>query len=164
MELDYRRFFKGISKERIDYLVVGGLAVNLHGIPRMTYDIDLMILLDTENIIRLIRVLKRWGYSPRVPVQAEELADKKKRETWIREKNMKAFTFINDKEPLGEIDLIIDSPIPYNLLRERAVLFNIAGVEVPVISISDLIALKALSGRKQDLSDIEHLRTIIEKG
>ncbi len=65
MELDYQQFFNVIDKEGIDYLVVGGLAVNLHGIPRMTYDIDLMILLDTENIMKLIKILQGWKYYPR---------------------------------------------------------------------------------------------------
>ncbi len=163
MELDYQQFFNGIDKEGIDYLVVGGLAVNLHGIPRMTYDIDLVILLDTENILRLIKILDRWGYYPRAPVQAEELADEKKRAHWIKEKNMKAFTFYNDNEPLGEIGLIIDSPIPYDALRKTAVLFDIGGVNVPVISIPDLIEVKLQSGRSQDLADVEHLRTILEE-
>jgi hypothetical protein len=54
MDLDYQRFFEGLNKEDIDYLVVGGLAVNLHGIPRMTYDIDLMVSLDTGNIMKLL--------------------------------------------------------------------------------------------------------------
>jgi len=162
MELDYQQFFYVIDKEGIDYLVVGGLAVNLHGIPRMTYDIDLMILLVAENIMKLIKILQGWKYYPRAPVKAEELADENKRALWIRDKNMTAFTFINDNEPLGEIDLIIDSPIPYEPLRKKAVLFDIGGVSVPVISIPDLITVKLQSGRSQDLADVEHLKTILE--
>ncbi len=76
---------------------------------------------------------------------------------------MMAFTFINDNEPLGEIDLIIDSPIPYKVLKEKAVLFDIGGVNVPVISIPHLIEAKLQSGRNQDLADIKHLKAIIEE-
>ena len=50
MELDFQRIFKELNKLKIDYLVIGGLAVNFHGVPRMTYDIDLMLLLRPENI------------------------------------------------------------------------------------------------------------------
>ena len=41
MNLDYKKIFKGLNSAGIDYLVVGGLAVNFHGIPRMTYDMDI---------------------------------------------------------------------------------------------------------------------------
>ena len=49
--LDYQTIFKKLNQKKIDYLVVGGLAVNFHGIPRMTYDLDLMILLEPNNIL-----------------------------------------------------------------------------------------------------------------
>ena len=163
MELDFQRIFKELSDEGIDYVVIGGLEVNLHGIPRMTYDIDLMILLNARNIKKLVIKLKSWGYLPRVPVQSEDLADEQMRNSWVREKNMKAFSFYSDKQPLGEIDLIIDSPIPYEEMRKRATILDLGGVNVPVISIPDLIELKLKSGRKQDLSDIEHLRSLLEE-
>ena len=163
MELDYQTIFKELNEERIDYVVVGGLAVNLHGIPRMTYDIDLMILLDTENIMKTVARLNNWGYLPRAPLKAEDLADIEKRTSWVEEKNMKAFTFYNEKEPVGEIDLLIDSPIPYGALRKRAVMFDILGAKVAVISIPDLIELKLNTGRKQDLSDVEHLRSLLQE-
>jgi predicted nucleotidyltransferase len=163
MELDFQRIFKELSDEGIDYIVIGGLAVNLHGIPRMTYNIDLMILLNARNIKKLVIKLKSWGYLPRVPVQPEDLADEQIRNIWVREKNMKAFSFFSDKQPLGEIDLFIDSPIPYEEMRKRATILDLGGVNVPVISIPDLIELKLKSGRKQDLSDIEHLRSLLEE-
>ena len=63
MELDYQTIFTELNKERIHYVVVGGLAVNFHGIPRMTYHIDLIIGLDTENIMKTVTRLKSWGTS-----------------------------------------------------------------------------------------------------
>lgn len=50
MELDFQRIFHELNELMIDYLVIGGLAVNFYGIPRLTYDIDLMILLEPDNI------------------------------------------------------------------------------------------------------------------
>ena len=162
MELDYQRFFRELNQKGIDYLIVGGLAVNFHGVPRMTYDIDLMIHLAPGNINRLIVKLKSWGYVPRSPVQPEELADEQMRAFWIREKNMQAFNFCNDKQPLSEIDVVIDSPIEYQELKRRAIVFDLKGVKVPVISIGDLIEIKRKAGRKQDLSDIESLQKVLE--
>ena len=55
IDLDYKSIFKELNRLKINYLVVGGLAVNFHGVPRMTYDIDLMILLKSDNILKLIQ-------------------------------------------------------------------------------------------------------------
>lgn len=163
MELDYKAIFEELNEENIDYLVVGGLAVNFHGIPRMTYDIDLMINLDSANILKLVSKFVKWGYRPRVPVNPEDLANEKKRNNWIKNRNMKAFTFYNERQPIGEVDLVMESPIPYDELRARAVTIELEGQEVPVVSIQDLIELKLEAGRKQDISDIENLRAILEK-
>ena len=163
MKLDYRTIFEELNKDRIDYLLVGGLAVNFHGIPRMTYDIDLMIALESQNIIRLVSKMTGWGYRPRVPVDPRELADKDKRSLWILDKNMKAFTFYSESEAIAEIDLLIDSPISYEELKSRAVVFDLEGVHVPVVSVLDLIEMKMQAGRQQDLSDVEHLKIILEK-
>ena len=163
MRLDYRTIFEELNKERVDYLLVGGLAVNFHGIPRMTYDIDLIIALESENITRLVSKMTGWGYRPRVPVDPRELADKDKRSVWILDKNMKAFTFCSDSEAIAEIDVLIDSPISYEELKGRAVVFDLEGVRVPVVSVLDLIEMKMIAGRQQDLSDAEHLKIILEK-
>ena len=163
MELDYKEIFNELNKLEIDYLVVGGLAVNLFGVPRLTYDIDLMIHLESENIKKLVSKLTQWGYKPKVPIDPFEIADEVKRNLWISNKGLKAFNFYSEHLPVGDIDIIIDSPIPYRDLKERAVKIQIQDVTIPVVSIQDLIELKLRSGRKQDLSDVEYLKIIMEK-
>ena len=93
MNLDYKIIFKELNKAGIDYLVVGGLAVDFHGIPRMTYDLDLMLLLEPDNILKMVSKLTKWGYRPRAPVDPRDWADAARRESWIAEKGMKAFSF-----------------------------------------------------------------------
>jgi hypothetical protein len=100
MELDFQRIFKEFNKLKVDYLVVGGLAVNFHGVPRMTYDIDPVILLESANIKKIVTKLKKWGYRPRVPVDPIELADSRKRNAWIQEKGMKAINFYSENDTL----------------------------------------------------------------
>ena len=163
MDLDYQTIFKELNLLSIDYLVIGGLAVNFHGVPRMTYDIDLMILLEKENIIKLIDMFTKWGYKPKVPVNPQDLSDKTKRNSWINNKGMKAFNLYSDSQPIGEIDIVIDSPMTYDELKSRAVFIEFPGGPVPVVSIHDLITLKSYAGRKQDLADVEHLKLILEK-
>jgi len=64
---------------------------------------------------------------------------------------------------LDYLDIIFDSPIPYDELKKRAVMIEISGERIPTISIPDLIKLKERSGRKQDLSDVEYLKMILER-
>jgi hypothetical protein len=130
----------------------------------MTYDLDLMILLERENILNIVAFLSKMGYRPKVPVDPKGLADDLKRTMWIKEKNMRAFTFYSDTHPLGEIDLLIDTPVPYAQIKKRALSIEIQGVSIPVVSIPDLIRLKRKTGRRQDLSDIQHLKKIFPKG
>ena len=163
MELDFKGIFKELNELKIEYLVIGGLAVNFYGVPRMTYDIDLMILLGTENIGKLVEKLTAWGYRPKVPVNPIDLADEDKRNNWIEEKGMMAMKFYSEALPIGEIDIVFDSPIPYDELKSRAVMMELQGEKIPTISIHDLIRLKEKSGRKQDLSDVEYLKMILER-
>jgi hypothetical protein len=160
--MDYEAIFSGLSREMIDYLIVGGLAVNFHGIPRMTYDIDVMISLEKPNILKTVSMLDSWGYRPQVAVDPRDLTDQETRNQWIQDKNMRALSFYNQQSPMGEIDLIIDTPIPYERLKAGAVIFEVKGNPVPVVSIQDLIELKRLSGRRQDNSDVEHLLKVMQ--
>jgi hypothetical protein len=163
VDLDYQTIFKKFNKLGIDYLVVGGLAVNFHGVPRMTYDIDLMILLERKNILKLVSQLSQWGYKPKIPVDPRDLADERKRNSWIRDKGMKALNFFAERLPLGEIDIIFESPVPYHELKGRSVRIELGEIQVPLVSIQDLIELKARAGREQDLADVKHLSRILEK-
>ena len=162
MDLDFQTIFKELNQIGIDYLVVGGLAVNFHGVPRMTYDIDLVILLEPENILRLVTRLTQWGYRPKIPVDPRDLADELKRNSWINEKGMKALNFYSETLPIAEIDIVIDTPIRYEELKSRAIRVELQDEQVPTVSIHDLIELKLRAGRKQDLSDVEHLRMVLE--
>ncbi len=65
--------------------------------------------------------------------------------------------------PIAEIDLVMESWVPYEKLKSHAVRINLQGVKAPTVSISDLIEMKRGPGRKQDLVNIEYLRKILER-
>lgn len=161
IELDYLDIFKGLAEAHVDYLVVGGIAVNLHGIPRMTFDIDFIVDMDAANISRLVEKLSLWGFRPRLPIQAAMLADPCAREEWVSKRNMKAFSFVHPEQPIAEIDILLVSPAPFAELQSRALAKPLACFSVPVISIDDLILMKQNTGRAQDAADITQLRKII---
>jgi len=120
-----------------------------------------------EKIDRgLLKELRQRLQAPRQvkeKVDPNDLADESRRNSWIQDKGMKALNFHSETLPVGEIDIVINSPIPYKALKGRAVVFPLQEVKIHVASIHDLIELKLHAGRKQDLSDVEYLRIIMEK-
>ncbi len=156
--LDYLGIFREFNKTGIKYIVCGAIAVNLHGIPRTTYDIDILLELDDDNINKFLKLLKKWGFKPKVPVDIMDFAVKKKREEWIKEKNMKAFNLYNSKWAISEIDILIDTPVDYNKAIKNVVYKKADGVKIPTISVKDLIKMKQKAKRLQDEADIRYLR------
>ncbi|MDI6758256.1 MAG: hypothetical protein QMD94_01055 [Candidatus Omnitrophota bacterium] len=160
--LDYLGIFKEFNAKKIKYIVVGGMAVNFLGIPRATYDIDLLVSLKDKNLQRFLTLLKKWGFKPRIPVDIMDFADKDKREGWIKNKNMKAFNLVNPAWAIQEIDIIIDTPIDYNKAIKGAKNVRFYNIAIPTIMIDDLILMKSKSNRQQDKSDISHLKKLLK--
>ena len=158
--LDYTSIFKRLNDGKIKYIVVGGMAVNLHGIPRMTYDIDLLIDFGEKNTNKFLRLMNEWGFKPKAPVDITDLARASKREAWIKEKNMKAFNLINPAWAISEIDVIIDAPVDYAEAEKHVRLIDTGNVAIPTISIPDLIKMKRKTGRQQDKMDVEYLEAL----
>ena len=78
----YEDVFRELYKNKVRYIVVGGRAVNLYGVPRMTADLDLMVDLEKENVLKTVNILKSLGYVPKIPENPENLANQEKREEW----------------------------------------------------------------------------------
>jgi hypothetical protein len=137
---------------------VGDIAVNLYGIPRMNYDIDILLYLEESNAKRFVEQMIQWNFKPKIPVKPMDFLDVNKRNNWIKNRTMKAFCFVNPDWAISEIDIIIDSSINYEEAITRAMFITINGIKVPIISIDDLITMKQVSMRDQDISDIEYLK------
>jgi len=160
--LDYISIFKEFYKREIKYIVVGGLAVNFHGIPRATYDIDLLLKMADDNLKRFLELMKQWRFRPKIPVDIMDFAKKEKREDWMKNKYMKAFNLLNSKAVVKEIDVVIKSIVNYELADATAVYIELQDVKIPVIGIRELIKMKKSAGREQDKADIRYLKRKIE--
>jgi hypothetical protein len=154
----YYELFEALYKARVRYLVVGGLSVNLHGVPRVTGDVDLIIAMDRENIHSLAEVLKGLDFLPRLPVNPEDLSDREKVKTWIEEKNLKAFSFYHRKDNYKSVDIVLVHPLDFEKAFANRTVKPAKGIEIYVASIDDVICMKEWSGRKQDLSDAALLK------
>ncbi len=156
----YEDVFSKFNQKKIQYMIVGGLAVNLYGVPKMTADLDIMADLSKENLLRLIEAVTELGYLPRIPVKAIELANPHNREEWKKEKKMHVFTFWHPSKPYQQIDVFIENPIDFDAAYKSRETVRAGGLEIPLISLDHLIILKKISARKQDLSDIEALKKV----
>ncbi|MDI6840037.1 MAG: hypothetical protein QMD71_04150 [bacterium] len=156
----YEAVFRELNKHKVRYLVIGGIAVNLYGIPRATADLDLMVEMTSENLKKLITAIEQLGYRPKVPVKALDFADPVKRKKWQAEKGMVVFNFFHPAKPFESIDIFVDNPIRFEIAEQNKKIVTAGEIKIPLISINHLIELKKVSGRKQDLSDIEHLQEI----
>jgi len=155
----YEDILVAFHKQKVKYIIVGGVAINLHGFIRNTADMDILVEMSDENLRKIVSILKKKGYHVKQPVDPIGIADKRIRHDWIHNKNMKAFNFYKEDE-LKEVDIIIESPVSYQEAKKNALELKIDDIKISVISIKDLIKMKAYAGRDQDQKDIEQLKRI----
>lgn len=150
-----------LNDAEVPFLVVGGIAVIHHGYGRVTQDVDLVIRLEPEVILRAFEALASLGYRPAVPISAEQFADAESRERWKREKGMKVLKFWSDEHRETPIDVFIDEPFAFEAEFAAApVRESQAGLPVHIVSLSTLLAMKRQAGRPRDLADIDELNLL----
>jgi len=140
---DFREFLKLLNAAKIEYMLIGGYAVALHGVVRPTKDMDLWFAVRDDNLTRLIDVLERFGF---------------------RKGAITPDMFTGEKEifrmgvPPNRLELFTSIPgVNFAACHTRAVPLDLDGICVPVIALQDLLQNKRASARPQDLSDIAKL-------
>jgi len=151
--------FRKLNEAGVRYLVAGGLAVVAHGHVRFTKDIDLVLALDEKNVLGALGVFREMGYRPVVAaIRLEDFAHASERRRWVEEKDAKVFTLFSDEHRFTPIDVFIEEPFPFDAANAGALEQEYApGIPVRFVSRDDLIAMKRLAGRPQDMADIEAL-------
>ena len=153
--------FRAFDDAEVRYLVVGGVAVVLHGYPRFTADLDLVVELSASNASAAIAALQTLGYRPRAPVRAEDFAVENIRASWREDKGLTVFSLWSPSYPGTEVDLFVEEPFDFGEAWSRRldVLLD-DGTTVHVVGIDDLRALTASVGRPKDVDDIAQLDAI----
>jgi hypothetical protein len=159
----FEPIFTALETAQARYVVVGGLATVLHGFARLTADVDIVVDLEPSEATKVLSALLAIGFRPRAPVGAYDFADATVRKRWIDEKGMRVFSLWDPKNPLREVDLFVEHPLPFKELWDRSELVELGASRVRIASIPDLIFLKRLASRAQDLQDIEALEAILER-
>jgi hypothetical protein len=151
---------QSLSDARIQYVLVGGLAVQLHGFLRATFDIDLVLAMNDDNLARFIGVAKDYGLVPAIPVPIESLANANQIDQWHREKGMLAFSLRETKAGGSVIDVIVRPEVSFEKLIGDAVMGELFGRRIPIASIEDLLTMKRVAKRPKDLLDIAALEKV----
>ncbi len=162
--MKFADFFEGMGAARVDYVLVGGLAVSLHGAVRGTLDVDVVLAMDEANLARFISAARAMGLAPSLPVPIDSLANAAQIDVWHREKNMLAFSLREAAAAGLVVDVLVRPRVSYADLRADAVVKSIGIVHIPVASIDHLIELKSGTGRSIDELDVAHLGRFRDQG
>lgn len=160
MQGELELVLRALEESGARYLIVGGVAVVLHGHPRFTADLDVVIQLDADNVRAAFAALARLDYRPRAPVAPEDFADPTIRDAWIRDKGLTVFSLWSPQCPLTEVDIFVQEPFDFDAVYSRALRADLGFATVSVIGLTDLLALKQAAGRAKDLDDIRALRQL----
>ena len=145
--IDFLEFLQLLDKHQVDYLLVGGYAVILHGYGRSTGDMDLWINKTTQNYNKLKLVYQDFG----APVFSIEDFESEKIDVWsigIEPRKIEILTKV--------------SGLSFNEAFKNRLFLNLENFKVPYIDFEDLIKNKLTSGRFKDLADIEQLKKLKE--
>jgi hypothetical protein len=156
----YLDLFRALNDHQVRYLLVGGLAMNLHGVPRMTMDVDLVLAMDEDNLDRFIGCARALDLSPVAPVPLAALKDAEQRRQWAEQKHMIAFALQPASTGGPTVDILIRPVIDIAAALLRGEARHLKDVAVSVAAIEDMITLKSAAGRQQDEDDIAHLERL----
>ncbi len=162
MSISTETVLLALEQAKVRYLIVGGVAVVLHGVLRTTLDLDLVVQLESDNIDRALSGLAELGLVPRAPVPITSFRDEALRKTWRREKNMQVFSLWHPESPAFAVDLFIYEPFDFENAYKRSGRVPVAGFSASVLGLGDLIDMKSEAGRELDLDDLRALKAILE--
>lgn len=141
--------FSSLESHDVHYVVIGGIAAVLYGVPRATLDLDILIEATPENADRLLKALEAAGLGTASLTTAKDLLKHEivVFQDWVR------------------IDVQTRTPgLPFDQAWQNRVVMEYQGQTFSVVSRDDLIASKQASGREIDLQDVHLLKLDSDRG
>ncbi|CAN5618137.1 hypothetical protein BH11ARM2_BH11ARM2_26010 [soil metagenome] len=152
---DLPKLAAALASEEVDYVLIGGLALILQGGDRFTFDADIAIAFTRENISRVVRALA--PLHPR-PLRLAPGA------AWVWDEFCVRAPWSLFQTDAGRLDLILRLPgaDSYAGVYERSRLLVIEGATVRVATLEDLKAMKSVSERDRDRSDVHMIDALLK--
>lgn len=144
LETDFIDFIELCNKYEVEYLVIGGYAVSIHGYPRSTKDLDICIKISEENAVKMVKVIIDFGFG----------SLNLKKEDFLK----RDFITQLGHEPV-RIDILNDlDSVPFEQAWENKRVIVLQGATINFIGYADLLRVKEKAGRPQDIADIDKLK------
>ena len=140
---DWKDFLSALEAARVDYMLVGGIALGVHGHVRYTRDLDVWFRGTEDNARRLIAALHAFGFTD---LRADPAEFCKPRAMLVLGNEPNTIELINFADGLD-----------FDECFTRRVVAPLGGMQVAVIGLDDLCKNKQAVGRLQDMADIEAL-------
>ncbi len=149
LDKNFREFIGLLNAHEVKYLIIGGYAVNFHGYPRFTKDIDFWVWLNRDNIHHVLNAIRAFGFGSLGLSEAD----------FLNPKNIIQLGY----EPY-RIDILLElEHTNFEECYERRNQINLDNTIIDFLGIDDLISVKKIAGRFQDLADAENLEKLKNK-
>lgn len=137
--------FASFHANNVKYIVIGGIAAIVHGVPRATFDLDILIEATEENASRLLTALEEVGLGTASLISPAELAQHE-------------ITIFNDRV---RVDVQTFTPgLDFKTGWKNKQTIDYQGQPFYVVNKEDLIASKRAAGRPVDLADVDALESL----
>lgn len=154
--VEFEPALKSLSAEKVDFVVVGGLAISAHSTGYITTDLDFCYLRTKENLKKIVAALA--SFKPRFRNYPENLPFIWDERTLRKGTNFTLVTDIGDIDLLGEVAGIGD----YEAVKKESVAETLYDCEVRILTIEGLIKAKRAAGRTKDLLVLPELEALRE--
>ncbi len=159
MNNPYTEILQTLAEAGVDFIIAGGVACVLHGVERVTMDVDLSILMTPANLRKFIHVMNELGLKPRVPIAPKSLMDPETIRMMIEEKGALVFSFLDPDRPIHHVDIFLRQDHSYESFLPDSEWMELRGFGVRVLSKPRLLEIKRaiVPPRAKDALDIEFL-------
>ena len=142
---DFREFITALNHNEVEYILVGGYSVILHGYSRTTGNLDLWIKKEKENYLKLVKAFEEFRM----------LLFDMTEDNFLKNPELNVFTF---GRPPSSIDIMTDvKGLEFDETFNNSKIIEAGGLQIRLIGLTDLLQAKTASGRHKDLDDIENL-------
>lgn len=145
MQRDILELYRSLRRNKVEYLIIGGVACEIYGSPRATKDLDIIILATLENAQRLLKALEEAGFGSAFLTTAEKIIANE----------------INIFQDYIRLDVLTKvKGLDFKKAWQNRQVKSLKAVKINVASIEDLINSKEASNRVIDKEDIKILKKI----
>ena len=142
---DFQDFISALNNNEVEYILVGGYSVILHGYSRTTGDLDIWVNKEKENYFKLVKAFKEF----KMPVF--DMTEN----NFLKNPELNVFTF---GRPPSAIDIMTDvKGLHFKEALKTSQIIEAGSLKVRVIGLNQLLKAKRAAGRHRDLDDIDNL-------